>query len=197
MRGEVMLELENSRDIAQQWQIAPPFASLQRVKDITIRKAEISDAGRILEMHQRLSQESVYSRYLYSYTPSLEDMRDVCSLESDAGYVLIATVEEPEEKVVGIAYYCFEPQDPTTAEPAILVEDEYQGCGLGKQLLKELCQSAARLGVTEFICHTDLSNHRVHRMIERSGMRFESKYDQGMKKIHVWLDPHPVERVSA
>jgi RimJ/RimL family protein N-acetyltransferase len=94
-----------------------------------------------------------------------------------------------DRKVVGIAYYCVEPNKPSSAEPAILVEDEYQGRGLGKQLAKKLCQYARKLGVKEFVCYSHPANRRLLRMIERSGMRFESNYCDSMNKIRVLLNP--------
>jgi RimJ/RimL family protein N-acetyltransferase len=143
----------------------------------------------MFEMHQRLSLDSIYSRYLRAYIPSLDDLKDVCSIEEKEGFVLIASSEDPQEKVVGIAYYCVEPNKPSSAEPAILVEDEYQGRGLGKQLAKKLCQYARKLGVKEFVCYSHPANRRLLRMIERSGMRFESNYCDSMNKIRVLLNP--------
>jgi RimJ/RimL family protein N-acetyltransferase len=190
MRGEIMIEVENLREYALKWQTTPQFASRSLEMNVTIRRAKVSDAQRIQAMHHRLSRESVFSRYLRPYKPTLEDLQDVCSFGEEEGFVLIATIEEPEEKVIGISYYCVEPQNPTSAEPAILVEDEFQGRGLGKGLLKKLCQHANILGVTEFICYAHPANRRVFSIVERSGMRFESKYDEGMNEIRVWLYPN-------
>ena len=187
-----MLVSEYSQECTQEWQIAPQFVSLPNGMNFSIRRAKVSDAQRLIEMHQRLSKESVYYRYLGPYRPTLEDLQALCSLEEDKGIVLIATIEEPEEKIIGIANFCVDPQNPASAEPAILVEDDYQGYGLGRQLLQHLCQYASRLGVTEFKCHTHPSNYRVLRIIQGSGLKFECKYSQGIRVIRVWLNPNPL-----
>lgn len=186
-----MLEVEYARELTKKWQIAPQFIALPRVKNITIRRAMVTDAQHIQEMHNRLSQDSIFFRYLRPYHPTLKELQDVCSMESDEGYVLIATVEEQEEKVIGIAYYCVNPQNPKSAEPAILVEDAHQGCGVGKKLLNSLFQHAIKLGVKEFICYADPANHRVLNLIERCGMNSEIKYCHGMKEIRVRLNSNP------
>jgi N-acetylglutamate synthase-like GNAT family acetyltransferase len=190
MRGEVMLAVECAQKSGQEWQIAPQFGSLPNGMNVTIRRAKVSDAHRIKEMHQRLSKETIFSRYLHPYMPTLEDLQKLCSLEEEEGFVLVATIEEPEEKVVGITCFYVEPQNPTSAEPAILVEDEYQGRGLGKQLIQNLGHYASKIGVSEFTCYTHLNNERVLGMIKGSGLRFESKYDQGMRVVRVWLNPN-------
>lgn len=184
-----MLELECSRVHGLEWQIAHPFASQSCRSNILIRRAKLSDAQYVFEMHQRLSLESIHSRYLRAYRPNLDDQKDICSIDENEGFVLIASIEDSEEKVVGIAYYCVEPNKPSSAEPAILIEDEYQGHGLGKQLSNKLCQYALKLGVKELVCYAHPSNRRLLRMIEGSGMRFENNYCEGMNKIRVLLDP--------
>lgn len=192
-----MLEVGLSRECAQSWRIASPCVSPSNGMFATIRRAQVSDVQLLEEMHRRLSAESIYYRYLRSYKPTLEELEDLCSLVEEEGFVLVATVDEPGEKVIGIAYFCVEPQNPGSAEPAILVEDNYQGCGFGRQLLQHLCQHASMLGVTEFNCYTHPANSRVLSLIQGSGLRFERKYDQGMNRIRVWLNRNPENPISA
>lgn len=154
---------------------------------VTIRTVRQSDAPLIKEMHERLSKESIYFRYLGPNKPTLENLQRLCSSDGKAGTVLVATVEEPREKVVGIAHYCVDPIDPTTAEPAVIVEDNYQGCGLGKQIMLALCQDAILRGLKSFTTFIDPSNYRVVGLIKSSGLRFESRYNDGLKEIRVWL----------
>jgi GNAT superfamily N-acetyltransferase len=91
--------------------------------------------------------------------------------------------------VIAMACYCVEAHDSTTAEPAVLVEDSYQGRGVGKRMLLALWQQAREMGLEVFECFTDLANHRVLRLIKGSGLRYESRYSQGVREIRVWLKP--------
>jgi L-amino acid N-acyltransferase YncA len=154
---------------------------------VTIRTVRQSDALLIKEMHERLSKESIYFRYLGPNKPTLENLQRLCSSDGKAGTVLVTTVEEPDEKVIGIAHYCVDPLDPTTAEPAVIVEDNYQGCGLGKQIMSALCQDAIQRGLETFTTYIEPSNYRVVGLIKNSGLRFESRYCDGLKEIRVWL----------
>jgi L-amino acid N-acyltransferase YncA len=69
--------------------------------------------------------------------------------------------------VVGVARYDRSPADPATAEFAILVEDAWQGIGLGRQLLVELVDLAASRGVRTLTATVQRDNDRVIGLIRR------------------------------
>jgi GNAT superfamily N-acetyltransferase len=154
---------------------------------VTLRSLRKSDVVLIMEMHDRLSNESVYYRYLGANKPTIKDFQHLCSSDGEAGMAIVATVEEPHEKVIALAYYLVDPDDPSTAEPAVLVEDSFQGCGLGKQIVIALYQMAIQEGLTSFDTFIHPANYRVLQMIKSSGLQVECKYCDGMKKIRIWL----------
>lgn len=155
--------------------------------NVAVRSAGMDDVELIHEMHERLSTDSVYYRYLGPFKPTTKDLIHQCSLDGGPGFALIATVKEPHEKIVAIACYRGEAQNPASAEPAILVEDAYQGRGLGKRFFLALCDQAARRGVKVFESYAHPNNQAVMHMIEKCGLSFESKYNQGLKEIRIRL----------
>jgi GNAT superfamily N-acetyltransferase len=154
---------------------------------VSVRLVHRGDLALIQKMHERLSQESIYYRYLSANKPTTKDLENLCNSDSGTAVVLVATIAEPEEKVIGIAYYLLDRQDPSSAEPAILVEDDYQGCGLGKQLISTLYQYAVENGLKSFNTTIHPGNQRVLQMIKGSGLCFENKYCEGVKEIRIWL----------
>jgi RimJ/RimL family protein N-acetyltransferase len=169
---------------------ALPSAPLGRTA-VTVRPVQQSDVVPIQEMHARLSKESLYYRYLTPHPPAAADLQRLCFLDGGSGGAVVATVEGPQgqEKVVAMACYCVDPDDPTTAEPAVLVEDSYQGRGLGRQISVALCQHAHQRGVETFECFILPANHRVLRLIRGCGLPCESTSSHGLKQIRVWLKP--------
>jgi GNAT superfamily N-acetyltransferase len=155
---------------------------------ITLRQVKNSDVILIQEMHERLSKDSIYYRYLGPYKPSLEDLQHQCSLDGGPGMAMVATLPDQPYKVVAVACYRGDPGNPSSVEPAILVEDEYQGRGLGKRLLLGLCHQAARRGVKIFKSNVHPTNQPVIHMIQSCGLPCESKYNDGLKEIRVWLN---------
>jgi L-amino acid N-acyltransferase YncA len=157
---------------------------------VTVRPAQMSDVVPMTEMHERLSKDSIYYRYLSANKPSTEDLQRLCSADDQIGTVLVATVDEPREKVIAIACYRVDPSNRTSAEPAILVEDGYQGRGLGKRIIRTLFRDAIQNGISTFVSYIHPVNQRVLRMIKGSGLPYESKYNDGMKEVRIWLSPN-------
>lgn len=183
-----MLQVEQIQDQAAKWRNGLYPASQTNEIPVTVRAVRRSDALLIKEMHDRLSRDSIYYRYLGPNKPTIEDFQKLCSFDGVAGTVLVATVSEPQEKVIAIAYYCMDPMNPSTAEPAVLVEDNFQGRGLGKQIMLVLCQEAIRNGLETFDALIDPANYRVMGLVKGSGLPFESRYKDGLMGIRVWLN---------
>jgi GNAT superfamily N-acetyltransferase len=156
---------------------------------VTVRPVQHSDLSLIEEMHLRLSKDSVYYRYLAHHSPELEILQCLCFLDNPSGQAVVATVQEPQEKVIAVACYCVHPDDPKTAEPAILVEDGYQRRGLGKRVFRDLCRRARQMGVEMFECFTHPENHRALGLIRGCGLRYECAFGQGVREIRIWLRP--------
>jgi RimJ/RimL family protein N-acetyltransferase len=155
---------------------------------VVIRPVQEEDIPLIQEMHQRLSPNSLYLRYLSPSIPSAQDLEFQCALNGKPGFGIVATVVEQQEQVVGVACCMIDPNDPTRGEPAILVEDRYQGRGLGKQMLEYFYQQASRMGLQTIVCHTDPSNLAVLNLIKSSGLRYKTKFVEGLREITIWLN---------
>jgi GNAT superfamily N-acetyltransferase len=154
---------------------------------VTVRSIRQNDAALIMEMHERLSSDSVYCRYLGANKPTIRDFQQLCSYDGAVVTTLVATIDDPHEKVIALAYYRVDPDNPSTAEPAILVEDSFQGCGLGKQIVMALYQKAVLNGVESFDTFIHTGNYRMLQIIKNSGLKYESKYCDGMQKVRIWL----------
>jgi hypothetical protein len=156
-------------------------------KPVTVRPIRQNDANLIMEMHERLSSDSIYYRYLGANKPTIRDFQHLCSSDGTVVTTLVATIDNPHEKVIALAYYRIDPDNPSTAEPAILVEDSFQGCGLGKQIVMALYQEAVQNGLESFDTFVHPANYRMFQMIKSSGLQFENKYCDGMQKVQIWL----------
>jgi len=146
--------------------------------DITLatRPVRSDDGPRFCRLWDRLSPDTVYRRFhapLHSPPPGAQRLVEV---DHDVREALVAVVG-PD--VVGVARYDRSPADPTTAEIAVLVEDAWQGVGVGRQLVQELTQLAGRRGVRTFTATVQPDNDRVVGLIRRllPGSRFTRAYD--------------------
>jgi GNAT superfamily N-acetyltransferase len=122
-----------------------------------IRPVEPADAAGLRAMFGRLSPESVYLRFHTSYSRVPD--RFAGHLADPAAFGGGALVAVAAGEVVGHAMYA--PDGVSSAEVAVVVEDAWQGRGVGKRLLARLAEAAAREGVGTFVCSALGDNRRI------------------------------------
>jgi RimJ/RimL family protein N-acetyltransferase len=72
---------------------------------------------------------------------------------------------------VGIARYVRDPDDPQAAEIAITIVDDWQGRGLGTELLARLSDRARQEGIRRFTALTAADNVAVAALLRNVGAR--------------------------
>jgi len=132
---------------------------------IATRPVQPDDGVLFRRLWPRLSPDTVYRRFhapLHGLPP--EAVERLVTVDHDQREAVVGLVGG---EVVGVARYDRSPDDPTTAEFAILVEDGWQGVGLGRQLLVELVDLAARRDVRTLTATVQRDNDRVIGLIRR------------------------------
>lgn len=156
---------------------------------LTIRPIRPDDHTLIYEMHKRLSAESLYYRYLQCKIPSWEELAAVCNLPAEKGEALVAISNNDDARIIGLAYYVRESNAFfPTAEVGILVEDFFQGQGVGRMLWQALHQSAQAKQIRRLRVLFDPGNHRMLRLIKGSGYTYEASAEGELNDFMVSLD---------
>ncbi len=164
---------------------------------VTVRPIQADDAGLLYAMHQRLSLDSIYYRYLQYRPPTLAELEQVCQLAPERGAGFVATVQQDDERVVGVAYYVREPQEQApTAELGILVEDQFQGQGIGRRLWQRMQQHALRHTIRKLRVLFHPNNQRVARLVSSSGFAYQATRHSGLSEYLVALGESPRQSAS-
>ena len=156
------------------------------LRDIVIRPGTVADVDQIMAMHDRLSDASLEKRYHRPWRPSREHMVSVCRLCGENGRLLVAELPGKQPKIIGMAYYVAE--DAKTAEAAFLIEDRFQGQGIGKRLVHTLARQAFARGIRFFDAHVLISNHAMIHLLARTGQLVHKKPDMGAYEMRVALE---------
>jgi len=132
---------------------------------VTTRPVRPEDQPLFCRLWERLSPETVYRRF-HAPVRALPDesVRRLVTVDHDAREAVVAVVGG---EVVGVARYDRSPADPTAAEFAVVVEDDWQDVGLGRQLLTELTRLAAARGVRVLTATVQADNDRVLSLVRR------------------------------
>jgi len=162
---------------------------------VATRPVHPDDVVLFRRLWPRLSPDTVYRRFhspLHSLPP--EAVERLVTVDHDRREAVAAVVGG---EVVGVARYDRSPGDPTTAEFAILVEDGWQGVGLGRQLLSELIELAAARGVRSLTATVQPDNDRVIGLIRRLLPAATFTRDADVPDVRSPLPPRPALRPAA
>jgi GNAT superfamily N-acetyltransferase len=152
---------------------------------LKIRPILPEDAQRLHDLLGRLSLHTVCDRFLV-VRRSLrdEEARRLATVDYRTRMALVAL---DARNVVAVARYDVEPGKPWTAEAAVVVEDRYQGRGLGTYLCRRLVDHARTNGVSIFTASVYASNQRMLGMIQRSGYPVSRRVRSGVVELAVDL----------
>jgi acetyltransferase len=114
---------------------------------VTLRPIRPEDEPMMARFHETLSERSVYLRYFCSLSLSTrvehERLVRICFASYDRGFALVADRTNPQSsqhEILGVGR--FSAVSTTEAEAAVLVSDQWQGRGLGTELLASIVRVA-------------------------------------------------------
>ncbi len=144
----------------------------------------------MLALFYRFSPRTVYLRFHQVLKDmSREDVRRFCTVDYDSSFALVATVDSGgQEKIIAVGRYARLPgQD--TAEIAFVVEDPYQGRGVGTQLLHQLALIARERGINVFEADVLAQNQDMLRVLKDSGYHMIQQQEAGVCRAILDIAP--------
>jgi acetyltransferase len=157
---------------------------------IVIRPIRPDDAEELQAAFQRLSMESIYLRFLFIKKELTdEEARQLATVDYNAHMAFVAIIKENgQDIVVGASRYALlEAWYPEVAETAVVVEDKYQGRGIGKLLLKRLVNYARAKGIRFLRGNLQIGNDRMLTLVKRSGLPHQTRYVDGIWEVTIDL----------
>lgn len=157
---------------------------------VLIRPVQRSDAALLADGFARLSAESRELRFL-TRKPELSEAELRYFTEVDHHHhEALGAVEEATGRGVGIARFVRHTQDPDAAELAVVVDDVWQGRGLGTALLGELTERAREEGVRRFTALVAADNPSVLGLLQNIGSGPQSTHrDSDTIEYEIELSP--------
>lgn len=151
---------------------------------VHVRAIRPDDEPRLVALFDRLSMRSRYQRFFSSLNrlPS-EWARDFANVDYQERLALVAERERDGRlELLGVARY--EPSDAgDVREVALVVDDRWQGQGLGTLLFDELLLAAEARGITRFRAFVLADNRGMLRIIERRGRVVERRAKRGVVEV--------------
>jgi len=156
-----------------------------RLKDgtpVTIRPIRPEDEPLMVQFHTTLSERSVYLRYFCSLSLSTrvehERLVRICFGSYDRGFALVADRHNPEtglHEILGVGR--FSAINRSEAEAAVLVSDQWQGRGLGTELLSGVARVAREEKFERLSGEILRDNLPTQAIFKKTGFRVRSMED--------------------
>ncbi len=175
-------------------QIRTTIVKLSDGTPVRVRPIVPADRARIAQGLAALSAESRYLRFLRPVDHlSNEELTYLTEIDYRTHFAWGAELARGRERPgIGLARYVCPPDDPTIAEAAVAVLDEYQGRGLGGILLSLLAESALENGVERFRSYVLSDNRKVLAALAEPGI--ERRDEENMVRFDIPL-PLPAHAV--
>lgn len=138
---------------------------------VLLRPIEPRDKDELEAGFERMSPQSRYRRF-FTAMDSLSDRQLAYFTEVDHhdhfAWVALA-LDEPGAPGVAVGRYIRLPDDPTSADIALAVVDDFQGRGLGSVLLESLVDVALDNGIGHFVGHVLADNDPMIALLRKAG----------------------------
>lgn len=151
---------------------------------IHLRAIRPDDKQRLLDLFGRLSQETIYFRFFRAKKRlNDEELRGFTELDFRDRVALVATLRKADdERIIAVGRYSVLDRPagkPKTAEVAFVVEDAYQGRGIGTLLLDHLTPIARANEIQEFEADVLGENNRMLEVFSKSGFEIKRALEEG------------------
>ncbi|GHJ09448.1 GNAT family N-acetyltransferase [Micromonospora humidisoli] len=160
---------------------------------VALRPIRPQDAPEIVAMHGRFSERTRYLRYFSPYPriPERDLHRFVTVDHRDReAFVVLAG-----DRIVAVGRYERLGPAAPEAEVAFVVEDAYQGRGIGSVLLEHLADAARRAGIGHFVAEVLPTNGAMLRVFADFGYQVQRQFADGV--VHLTFPIAPTEATLA
>jgi GNAT superfamily N-acetyltransferase len=149
--------------------------------EIFLRPVKISDEPRLKEFFYALSDKSLYRRFMSVFKSMPHHrLQEFVVIDYTTDMVILAIMQEGEKQtIVGVGQYGIHEQSHT-AEAAFAVRDDYQGLGVGRELVSYMTYLAQRQGLLGFTAEVLQENRHMLHLFETAGFDLAKRVEEGV-----------------
>ncbi len=160
---------------------------------VAIRPIRPEDEPTMAKFHETLSDRSVYQRYLHvlklSQRVAHERLTRICFIDYDREMALVGEIKDPatgEARIIAVARLK-KTHGTDEAEFALIISDEFQGKGLGAELLRRILDVARDEKVGRVTGDILPDNFVMQRICEKVGFEMKRSPDDPVVKAKLEL----------
>jgi RimJ/RimL family protein N-acetyltransferase len=158
-------------------------------RTVLMRPIRVTDEQKLVDFFYNLSNQTIYKRWMH-VIKSMPHKDILHYLDVDYRQTMAIIVEyteagqEPE--LIGVGRYHGD-RATNRAEVAFVIRDDWQGQGLGSELLRELIRIARDNGISALTADVLADNHLMMHVFHRCGLDVKSVFDGGVYSLTIAL----------
>jgi GNAT superfamily N-acetyltransferase len=156
---------------------------------IKFRPTKPSDEEEMRRLFYRFSDESVYARYLgHIQAMPHAKTQEYVNIDWSQVMSIVGVVKRAgKERIIAEARYIREPVRPF-AEIVLVVDEEYQGIGIGSYLFGLLARLAKEKGLKGFTAEVLFSNTGMMKVLKKVGFPIETRLEDSVYHLEISLE---------
>lgn len=159
-----------------------------------VRRVTTRDAAPLVDLLTKLSARTRQMRYMVPLpmspeTARLEAMRIVQGQTNHHLALIAWTNEAGGSKALAVAELIRDDRSPMSAEIAVVVRDDYQGQGIGRDLVERLIQHARSSGINSVRADVLAENRPMLRLLRGLGLPQNITTQRGETQVIVRIQP--------
>lgn len=159
---------------------------------VPVREVRAEDAPALRRLVGRSSERSVYLRYFGPMKElSEKQARHFAEVDGRDRFALVALDPEDEDEIVAVVRYDRE-GETDAAEYAALVEDRWQGRGLGIGMTRRVIEAARQHGLRRLHALVMHENTVMLHLLRSLDLPERQRWEDGVEHIDIYLRPDQV-----
>ena len=149
------------------------------------------DEPRLVDLYARLSQDTRYQRFFSVMQRLPPDWAHFLANVDHKRRFALVVEHPPDQALIAVGRYEPSGDDPGVAELAVVVQDGWQGQGIGRALMEGLLSAAACNGITRFRAYVLGGNRRMLDLLRRYTDVVEQRTERGVVDLLLTANTRP------
>jgi acyl-CoA hydrolase/GNAT superfamily N-acetyltransferase len=157
--------------------------------NILLRPVKISDEPLLKDFFYSLSDKSIYRRFFSARTDMPHEyLQEFVVIDYTQKMIILAVIEKgKKEEIIGLGQYAIV-ENTHTGDLALVVTDDYQNQGIGRELLSYLTFLAKKQGLLGFTAEVLVDNKPMLHLFDlfgKMGFDIEKKMEAGVLELKI------------
>jgi len=159
---------------------------LKNGSEVFLRPVLPTDGPLLVGLFDRLSEQSLYLRFLRHIRALPEDMlRRFTQIDYDSEFALAVVIEEDGKySIIAVGRYAFDPAEKI-ADIAVAVRDDWQNLGIGRAILARTIAAGKEHGYSRFGSMMDPRNTAIKKILADLGLRVKFSPKSGFFQVDI------------